>query len=72
MPTAIALTNITLIKYWGDRDPRLHPPSLGLIAVGVELLRGDMRAIYALVLAVAALLATASWNARLILVEEEG
>jgi hypothetical protein len=46
--------------------------SLGLIAVGVEVLRGDMLALYALVLVVAALLATASWNAWLILVEEEG
>jgi hypothetical protein len=46
--------------------------SLGLIIVGVEVLRGDMLAIYALVLVVAALLATASWNAWLILVEEEG
>jgi hypothetical protein len=40
--------------------------------VGVEVLRGDMLAIYALVLVVAALLVTASWNAWLILVEEEG
>ena len=46
--------------------------SLGLIVVGIEVLRGDMLAIYALVLVVAALLATASWNAWLILVEEEG
>jgi hypothetical protein len=46
--------------------------SLGLIIVGVEVLRGDMLAIYALVLVVAVLLATASWNAWLILVEEEG
>jgi hypothetical protein len=45
--------------------------SLGLIVVGVEVLRGDMLAIYALVFVVAALLATASWNAWLILVEEE-
>jgi hypothetical protein len=44
--------------------------SLGLIAVGVEVLRGDVLAMYALVFVVAALLATASWNAWLILVEE--
>ena len=44
--------------------------SLGLVVVGIEILRGDMLAIYALVLVVAALLATASWNAWLILVEE--
>jgi hypothetical protein len=46
--------------------------SLGLIAVGVEVLRGEMLAMYALVFVVAALLATASWSAWLILVEEEG
>jgi hypothetical protein len=45
--------------------------SLGLIVVGVEILRGDMLSIFALVLVVAALLGTASWNAWLILVEEE-
>jgi hypothetical protein len=45
--------------------------SLGLIVVGVEVLRGDMLSIFALVLVVAALLGTASWNAWLILVEEE-
>jgi purine-cytosine permease-like protein len=44
--------------------------SLGLIVVSVEIMRGDMTSIYALVLVVAALLATASWNAWLILVEE--
>jgi hypothetical protein len=44
--------------------------SLGLIAVGLAVLRGDMLAVYALVLVIAALLATASWNAWLILVEE--
>jgi hypothetical protein len=45
--------------------------SLGLIVVGIEVIRGNMLAIYALVLVVAALLATASWNAWLILVEQE-
>jgi hypothetical protein len=44
--------------------------SLGLIVVGMEILRGDMTSIYALVLVVAALLTSASWNAWLILVEE--
>ena len=43
--------------------------SLGLIFIGVEVLRGDYLSIYGLVLVVAALLATASWNAWLILVE---
>jgi hypothetical protein len=44
--------------------------SLGFIAVAVEILRGEMVAVYALVIVVAALLATASWNAWLILAEE--
>jgi len=43
--------------------------ALGLIIIGVEVLRGDYLSIYGLVLVVAALLATASWNAWLILVE---
>lgn len=43
--------------------------SLGLIVVGIEILRGDLTSIYALVLVVAALLTSASWNAWLILVE---
>jgi hypothetical protein len=42
---------------------------LGLIVVAVEILRGDLTSIYALVLVIAALLTTASWNAWLILVE---
>jgi hypothetical protein len=45
--------------------------SFGLIVVGVEVLRGDLLSLYGLVIVVAALLATASWNAWLILVEEE-
>jgi hypothetical protein len=42
--------------------------SLGLVIVGVEILRNDMLAVYGLVIVVAALLASASWNAWLILV----
>ncbi len=45
--------------------------SLGLIVVGEEVLRGDMGAVFGLVIVVAALLATASWNAWLILVEDK-
>jgi hypothetical protein len=45
--------------------------SAGLLVVGVEVLRGEMVAIYGLVIVVAALLASASWNAWLILVEED-
>ena len=44
--------------------------SLGLIVVGLAILGGNMLALYGLVLVIAALLATASWNAWLILVEE--
>lgn len=44
--------------------------SLVLIVVGVEVLLGNYLSIYGLVIVVAALLATASWNAWLILVEE--
>jgi len=37
MPTAsaIALPNIALIKYWGDRDPRLRLPSTGSISMNL-------------------------------------
>jgi hypothetical protein len=45
--------------------------SFGLLVVGVEVLRGEMVAVYGLVIVVAALLATASWKAWLILVEED-
>jgi hypothetical protein len=45
--------------------------SLGLIVVGVEILRNDMVSIYGLVIVVAMLLTTASWNAWLILVAEK-
>jgi hypothetical protein len=45
--------------------------SLGLLVVGVEVLRNDMVAVYGLVMVVAALLASASWNAWLILVAED-
>jgi hypothetical protein len=45
--------------------------SLGLIVIGAEVLLGNYLSIYGLVLVVAALLATASWNAWLILVEED-
>jgi hypothetical protein len=44
---------------------------LGLAAVGVEVLRGDTESIFGLVLVIAALLATASWNAWLLLVQEK-
>jgi hypothetical protein len=67
------------------RDPRRHLtvtealreyalPSLaclGLIVVGAEVLRGDIESIFALVLVIAALLSTASWNAWLLLVQEK-
>jgi len=42
--------------------------ALGLIVVAVQIMRGDMNSIVILVLVVAALLTTASWNAWLILV----
>ena len=44
---------------------------LGLAVVGVEILRGDILSIFGLVLVIAALLATATWNAWLLLVQEE-
>ncbi len=44
---------------------------LGLIAVGVEVLRGDTVSIFGLVLVIAALLITASWNAWILLVQEK-
>jgi hypothetical protein len=43
---------------------------LGLIVVGEEILRGDTASIFGLVIVIAALLTTASWNAWLLLVEE--
>jgi hypothetical protein len=45
--------------------------SLILIGVAVEVWRGEMVALYGLVIVIAALLASASWNAWLILVEED-
>jgi hypothetical protein len=45
--------------------------SVGLLVVGVEVVRGDMLAIYGLVFVIAALLTTASWNAWLLLTQEE-
>jgi len=44
---------------------------LGLLIVGVAVLRGDMIAIYGLVIVIAALLTTASWNAWLLLVPDD-
>ncbi len=44
--------------------------SLVLIIVGVEVLRNEMVAVYGLVIVVAALLTTASWNAWIILVSD--
>ncbi len=44
---------------------------LGLVIVGFEVLRGDRIAIYALVIVIAALLTAASWNAWLLLVEDD-
>lgn len=44
---------------------------VGLLLVGIEVLRGDMVAIYGLVFVIAALLATARWNAWLLLTQEE-
>jgi ABC-type dipeptide/oligopeptide/nickel transport system permease component len=43
--------------------------SLGLLVVAVEVLRGDTIAIYGLVLVIAALLSTGSWNAWILLIE---
>jgi hypothetical protein len=45
--------------------------AIGLLIVGVEILRNDLEAMYGLVIVVAALLTTASWNAWLILVAED-
>jgi hypothetical protein len=45
--------------------------SLILIGVAVEVWRGDMVALYGLVIVIAALLSSASWNAWLILAEEK-
>ncbi len=45
--------------------------SVGLLVVGVEVVRGDMLAIYGLVFVIATLLATASRNAWLLLTQEE-
>ena len=44
--------------------------ALGLLVVAFEVSRGDMAAIFGLVIVVAALLAGASWNAWLILIAE--
>lgn len=46
--------------------------SLGLILVAVAALVGRFEALYGLVGVIAALLATASWNAWLLLVQESG
>lgn len=45
--------------------------SFGLVAVAWEVMRGDLVALYGLVLVVAALLTRASWNAWLILVDPD-
>ncbi len=45
--------------------------SIGLIVVGIEVIRGAMVAVYALVIVIAALLTSASWDAWLILVAED-
>jgi hypothetical protein len=44
--------------------------SLGLLVIGIEVLRGNLTAIYAQVLVTAALLTSASWNAWILLVQE--
>jgi hypothetical protein len=46
--------------------------TLGLLVIAVEILRGATIAIFGMVLVVAALLVTASWNAWLLLVTDEG
>lgn len=77
--------SVGLIRYFPGRDPSKFQKRrmgrivreialpvisyLGLIVVAVEILRGDFTSIYTLVLVIAALLTTASWNAWLILVE---
>jgi hypothetical protein len=45
--------------------------SLGLILVAVEIFRGDTNSIFGLVAVIAALLTTASWNAWLLLIQED-
>jgi hypothetical protein len=45
--------------------------TLGLLVIAVEILRGATIAIFGMVLVVAALLVTASWNAWLLLVTDE-
>ncbi|MFN2147418.1 MAG: hypothetical protein ACK2T2_03435 [Anaerolineales bacterium] len=58
----------------GDRTHgmrRIALPAIAsfvLVVVGIEVLRGELVAIYGLVIVVAALLSSASWNAWLILV----
>src|SRR3989304_3753785 len=34
--TAIANPNIAFVKYWGDRDPRLHIPANGSISMNLD------------------------------------
>jgi len=34
--TAIASPNIAFVKYWGDRDPRLHIPANGSISMNLD------------------------------------
>jgi hypothetical protein len=45
--------------------------TVGLLVVAVEILRGQTKAIFGLVIVIAALLVTASWNAWLILVDTQ-
>ena len=77
--------SVGLIRYLPGRDPSMTQKRsmgrvvreialpavsyLGLIVVAIEVFRGDLTSIYTLVLVIAALLTTASWNAWLLLVE---
>jgi diphosphomevalonate decarboxylase len=44
--TAIAHPNIALIKYWGDRDPRLHLPVSGSISFNLDRLTTHTQVIF--------------------------
>jgi diphosphomevalonate decarboxylase len=44
--TAIAHPNIALIKYWGDRDPRLHLPVSGSISFNLDKLTTHTQVIF--------------------------
>ncbi|MBI4928978.1 MAG: hypothetical protein HY835_14520 [Anaerolineae bacterium] len=65
--STVALASVTLAGLLFVSLPLLA--SLGLMAVSIAIWFGNMTAIFGLVVVVAALLASASWNAWLILVD---